>query len=350
MGSCCTRWCSVYFVVSVTLAIMAISLAEHFISSKSDQDAISFAHEVSVNAPNALRRAGFNVMADLFQRSPPFFLPPQNSTLFAFKDSAIRNTSLPPLLLKKMLLFHTSTSMASMEDLLKKTQGSCIPTLFRHKNVAITKIDPGQRLVEIDHALISSPDIYLGNQIAIHGVLAPFSSLDFQDLRKGWNSVPPVSCRLNSGQYSASYEFKNTIGWNRIVQSLSSNGYASFSIGLHSVLDRILTDSMSYDSVTILAPPDLPLIGCPSFLLDRAVRVHVLPQRFTYKELTSLPARTSLKTLMSDEYLEIEGVPEFMSMLVVDGVEIVAPDISISEKFVIHGIAEALKMDELTTT
>ncbi|XP_028761611.1 fasciclin-like arabinogalactan protein 21 [Neltuma alba] len=329
---------------------MAISMAGHFISSNSDQEAILFAHEVSVNASNALRRSGFNVMADLFQRSPPFFLPPQNSTLFAIRDSALRNTSLPPSLLRKILQFHTSTSMASMEDLLEKPQGSCIPTLFRHKNVAITKVDPRERLVEINHALISSPDMYLGNQIAIHGVLAPFSSVDFQDLSKGWEFVPSASCRSNSGQYSAFYESEDKVGWNRIVQLLSSNGYASFSIGLHSVLERIRTDSTSFESVTILAPPDLALLGSPSSLLDRAVRLHILPQRLTYRELASLPTRTLVKTLISDEYLEIEGVPDFISMLVINGVEIVAPDISISDKFVIHGISEALKMDALITT
>ncbi|KAK4286220.1 hypothetical protein QN277_002807 [Acacia crassicarpa] len=347
MASCCTRWCSVYFVLSVTLAVTAISMAGHFISGNSDQEAIMFAHQISANASNALRRAGFDVMADLFQRSPPFFLPPQNSTLFAIKDSALR--TLPPSLLRKILQFHTSTSMASMEDLLKKLQGSCIPTLFRHNNLAITRIDPKERLVEINHVLISSPDIYVGNQFATHGVLAPFSSVDFQDVHKGWDFVHSSPCHSISGQYSTSSESKNTVSWNRIVQLLSSNGYASFSIGLHSVLDRIRADSTSFDSVTILAPPDLALLGSPSSWLVKAVRLHILPKRLTYRELTSIPAGTLLKT-MFDEYLEIEGAPDFMSMLVINGVEVVAPDISISDQFVIHGISDALKMDELINT
>ncbi|KAI9075299.1 hypothetical protein K1719_042704 [Acacia pycnantha] len=349
MASCCTRWCSVYSVLSVTLAVTAISMAGHFISGNSDQEAIMFSHQVSANASNALRRAGFNVMADLFQQSPPFFLPPQNSTLFAIKDSVLSNASLPPSLLRKILQFHTSTSMASMEDLLKKPQGSCIPTLFRCDNLAITRINPKERLVEINHVLISSPDIYVGNQFAIHGVLAPFSSVDFQDLHKGWDFAHSAPCHSISGQYSASYESKNAVGWNRIVQLLSSNGYASFSIGLHSVLDRIRADTTSFDSVTILAPPDLALLGSPSSLLVKAVRLHILPKRLTYRELTSIPAGTLLKT-MCDEYLEIEGAPDFMSMLFINGVEVVAPDISISEKFVIHGISDALKMDGLITT
>ncbi|KAI9084056.1 hypothetical protein K1719_034052 [Acacia pycnantha] len=104
-------------------------------------------------------------------------------------------------------------------------------------------------------------------------------------------------------------------------QLLNSNGYASFSIGLQSVLDRIRVDSTSYDSVKILAPPDLALLGSPSSLLDKAVRLHILPKRLTYRELTSIPGGTLLKTLMYDEYLEIEGAPDFMSLIIKSAID-----------------------------
>ncbi|KAJ1394455.1 FAS1 domain [Sesbania bispinosa] len=135
---------------------------------------------------------------------------------------------------------------------------------------------------------------------------------------------------------------------NVIVQMLGSKGYASFSIALHSVLDGIQKDSVSLSSATIFAPPDLKLLGSPSTLLDRAVRLHILPQRFTNKELSFLPVRTLLKTLVPDEQLEIDGVLDFMPGVVISGVEIVEPDMLTSEKFVVHGISRAFKMTELT--
>ncbi|XP_061362305.1 fasciclin-like arabinogalactan protein 21 [Gastrolobium bilobum] len=342
---CCSFWFPVYFVVSVTLGVIAICSAVSSSSKNSPQEIAPITHDLSMNASFALRRAGFIVMADLLHRSPQFFLPPQNSTIFAIKDSAIRNTSLPLWFLKNLLLYHTSTSKASMQDLLNKTPGSCIPTLFRQKNVAVTKVDHAQRSVEINHVLISNPDIFLGEQLAIHGVLAPFSSLHRQDPQGAWDFIHSAACRSNSSIMFD--ESKNVVEWNRIVQFLSSKGYASFSIALHSVLDGIQKDSVGLGSATIFAPPDLTLLGYPSTFLHRAVRLHILPQRFNYTELTSLPVRTLLKTLVPDDDLEIDGVLDFIPGVVINGVEIVAPDMLTSEKFVVHGISRAFKMAEL---
>jgi len=130
---------------------------------------------------------------------------------------------------------------------------------------------------------------------------------------------------------------------------LRLKGYASFSVALRSVLEGIKKDySGSLDFATIFAPPDFMLLGSnPSTLLDRAVRLHILPRRLRYEELTSLPVRTLLKTLVPDELLEIDGVLDLAPCMLVNGVEIVAPDMITSEKFVVHGISKAFKMAKL---
>ncbi|KAI4322589.1 hypothetical protein L6164_022266 [Bauhinia variegata] len=351
MASFCSGWCPLYFVASVTLAVLAITITAHSISKNSDAAITPIAHDLSVNVSRALRLAGFDAMADLLHRSPQFYLPPENSTIFAIQDSAIRNSSLPPSFLKNLLLYHTLTSKVSMDDLLNKTTGTCIPTLFRQKNVAITKIDANRRLLEINHVLISHPDLFVGSQIAIHGVLEPFSFLDPQNLGGGSDFMksPICSSTSNSMLASEAYESMKTVEWNRIILLLSSNGYVSFSIGLHSVLDEILRDySMGLDSVTIFAPQDLALLASPSPLLDRVVGLHILPQRFTYRDLIALPARTLLNTFVPDQELENEGIQDFMSGLIISGVEIVAPDVFTSDKFVIHGISRAFTLAELT--
>ncbi|KAK7261032.1 hypothetical protein RIF29_27335 [Crotalaria pallida] len=349
-SACCSYWFALYFVISVTLGIVAISTAVYSACKNSAQEEIApppITHDLSVNASNALRKAGFTFMAEILHHSPPFFLPPQNSTLFAIKDSSIKNNTLPQFLLKNLLLYHTSTSKFSFKELLNMSSFTCIPTHFREKNAAITKVDPKKRSIEINNVLITNPDIFLGDQLAIHGVLAPFTSLHPRGVLDYIRSSP---CRFNSNSSSSiTFDESNGIDWNKVVKILSSKGYASFSIALHSVLDGLKKDWVSLNSSTIFAPPELALVAYPStLLLDRAVRIHILPQRYGYKELAALPVRTLLNTLMPDDDLEIDVVLDFMSRVVISGVEIVAPDMFSSEKFVVHGISRAFKMAELT--
>lgn len=347
-----SHWCwfPLYIAASVGLGIIAISSAIHSSDSKnSTQEAKPIPHDLSLNASNALRRAGFLLMADLLHHSPSFFKPPQNSTIFAIKDSAIRNTSHPLWFLKTLLLYHTAAATSSnpfsFHDLLNMSQGTCLTTLLRHKNISLTKVDPARNSLEINNVLISNPNIFLGDQLAVHGVLAPFSPLHPQDLlQRGLDFfIRSPTCSSN---VSLS---KDGVQWNRILHLLRLKGYASFSVALRSVLEGIKKDySGSLDFATIFAPPDFMLLGSnPSTLLDRAVRLHILPRRLRYEELTSLPVRTLLKTLVPDELLEIDGVLDLAPCMLVNGVEIVAPDMITSEKFVVHGISKAFKMAKL---
>ncbi|MED6204999.1 hypothetical protein PIB30_013995 [Stylosanthes scabra] len=356
MAPRCSCWFPVYFLVSVTLGVIAISSAVHSSSKNSSQEVTPpIPHDLSLNASEALRRAGFTVIADLLHHKPPFFRPPNNSTIFAIKDSAITdNSSLPPWLLKNLLLYHTANSIYTMQDLLNNTtQGSCITTLFRQKKLSVTKLDPNLRSIEINRVLISNPDIFLDSQLAVHGVLAPFASLRRQDPQSwGLEDVQPPTCRVSinkpahpvSDGYSSN---QSAIEWNRIVQLLGSKGYSSFSIALHSVLEGISKDSVGLKYATIFAPPDMALLGYPSALLDRAVRLHILPNRLTYQELSLLPVRSLLRTLMPDDMLEIDGVLGFLPGVVISGVEIVAPDMLSSDGFIVHGISRPFKMPEL---
>nr|KYP44309.1 Fasciclin-like arabinogalactan protein 21 [Cajanus cajan] len=284
-------------------------------------------------------------MADLLHHSPSFFKPPQNSTIFAIKDSAIKNTSHPLWFLKTLLLYHTTTTSKphSFDDLLHVPLGTCLPTLLRNKNVSLTKLDRATNTLEINHVPISNPNIFLADKLAIHGVLAPFYPLHPQDLlQRGFDSViPSPTCRSNG-------DAVNGVEWSKVVRSLSAKGYASFSLALHSVLDGIKKEYKGLGSVTVFAPPDLALLGYPSSFLDRAVRLHILPRRFSYQELTSMPVRTLLKTLVPDDSLEVDGVLDFVPGMVVSGVEIVAPDMLASQNFVVHGISRAFKMAEVT--
>ncbi|KAK0589314.1 hypothetical protein LWI29_012512 [Acer saccharum] len=346
MALSCSQWwrAPIYSTISIVLAFMAISAALHASSNNASSPTKPTTYELFLNASRALRRSGFNTIATLFQISPEIFLSSPNSTIFAIQDSAISNVSLPPWLFKDLLQYHTSPLKLSMNDLLNKPQRSCLPTLLRRKNVAITKIDTKSRSVEINHVLVSHPDIFLQGPFSIHGVLRPFSSLDPQDVQQGWDYIQSPICDSNSSLVSDLIESKNMIEWTRITRLLSSNGFVSFAIALHSVLDGILEHNTSLNSTTIFAPPDFTFVSSPSPLLDRLVKFHILPQRLTYKELASLPDKTMLRTLVADQDLEINGGVNLTRLeLAIDGVQIVSPDIFSSKKFVIHGISQAFR-------
>lgn len=348
MASCCNWPCHglVYFTMSVVLAFIAISTSMHSKPEDPMSPGKVVFNELSLNISKALRRAGFNVMATLLQVSPEIFLSSPNSTIFAIQDLAISNSSLPPWLMKALLQYHTSTLNLPMDDLLKKPQGSCLPTLHREKNIAITKVNLVEKSIEINQVAVSHPNVFLGETVSVHGVLEPFSSLDPQDVHQGWNIIQAPICNSMSVLVSEVLESKNMVEWSWIVRLLSSNGFVPFAIGLNSVLDGILEDYRGLDSVTVFAPPSLPSLTSASPLLKRTVRFHILPQRLTHQELASLPSGTFLTTLVPDLHAEVQGATSFGQQLVINGVEIVAPDMFSSKKFTIHGILQAFEVAE----
>ncbi|KAF9597684.1 hypothetical protein IFM89_021162 [Coptis chinensis] len=166
MASSCSHWwhAPIYITVSIVLAIVAITTTTHSNTKpqtpfSSNQDSL-ITHQISTNASRPLRNSGFHFMSTLLQISPKLFLPASSSTIFAIQDTAISNISLPPLLMRDLLWYHTSSVKLSLDDLLKQPQGSCVPTLLNGKNLSITKIVNQERLVEINGVLISHPDIF----------------------------------------------------------------------------------------------------------------------------------------------------------------------------------------------
>lgn len=213
--------------------------------------------------------------------------------------------------------------------------------------MAITRTHFKERLIEINHVLVSHPNLFLGGPISVHGVLGPFSPLDPRDVHQGWDIIQAPICDSNSTSVSDVLESKNMVEWSWIIRLLSSNGFVSFAIGLQYVLDEVLEDNRGLDSVTIFAPPSLPFLAFPSPLIKQIVRFHMVPQRFTYEELAMLPASTLLMTLVPDQYLELDGAVSFKHGMVIDGVQIVAPDVFSSDRFIVHGISRAFDMVKL---
>ncbi|ESQ40621.1 hypothetical protein EUTSA_v10015696mg [Eutrema salsugineum] len=341
---CCSSDCFVYFVLSVALAFMAVSTT---LRSPPDSDLTKpnrpITHPLSLNASNALSRSNFKAIATLLHISPEIFLSSSpNTTIFAMDDSSLFNTSsLPPLFLKQLLQYHTLPLKLPMNELLKIPQGTCLPTLLRHKNVEISTVDKESRTAEVNHALISHPDMFLGDSLVIHGVLGPFSPLQPHYI------LQPSLCQSDSNTTREEEQVTVKIDWTRIVQLLSSNGFVPFAIGLHSVLNRIVADQdKNLTGVTILATPNLVSLSSASPLLYETMRRHILVQRLTNEDIASMPDKTSLKTL--DPYQDLiitrRNVVNSSRVFMISGVEIVAPDMFSSSSFVIHGISHTLEI------
>ncbi|XVF01854.1 hypothetical protein REPUB_Repub04eG0125000 [Reevesia pubescens] len=340
----------VYFTVSVLLAFLAISTAIRSLPKDETLGTKSTTAPLFLEASGALRRSGFNIIATLLQVTPEIFISSPHSTIFAIPDSSIANVSRTSWLLKHLFQYHASPLQLSMNDLLKKRQGSCFPTLLHGNNVAITKVDAKERVVEINHVLVSHPNIFLEGPLTIHGVLGPFILMDPLYVDQGWDHIQAPICDSNLSLVSEVIDTKNVVEWMHIIRLLSSKGFVSFAIGLNSVLDGILEDQINFSSFTIFAPPEVSFVASASALLDKVVRFHILPRKLTYMKLASLPANASLSTLVPDHDLDISVGVNITQELIINGAKIVAPDIFLSEKFVVHGISQDFQLPDLPNT
>ncbi|MCL7021575.1 hypothetical protein MKW94_002136 [Papaver nudicaule] len=135
---------------------------------------------------------------------------------------------------------------------------------------------------------------------------------------------------------------------------LEINGVNSQYFELKWVLHR--KQLILMDSVTIFAPAELSYVASsPSPLLEKIVMVHLVPGRWSYKQLlaasSSSPA-TPLPTLVPDVDLQITKVnsstkKENEEILCVNGVEITAPDVLYSDGFIIHRISRPIAIPKL---
>uniref|UniRef100_A0A7N0TKA9 FAS1 domain-containing protein n=1 Tax=Kalanchoe fedtschenkoi TaxID=63787 RepID=A0A7N0TKA9_KALFE len=340
----CSNWWRgpVYFTIAAMLAFLAITAAFH--ASGSGHSAAPVEHASPHLSPNAsliLRNSGFGIFAALMQLSPDLFGSPSSNccTVFAVKDSAIH--SLGPLMVRDLAKYQTiAAANLSVEQLLKKPEKTCFETLLHFKNVSVTRKVARKRLIEINRIPISDPNLILEGGVTVHGVASPFAPLD---QRRDFSSVPfpnpscdPVEVKKHSG-----------IQWMKILQSLRSKGYAAFAAGLQSVHPILMKEGSNLSSVTIFAPPDLGSVATPPPVLADIVKVHLLPRRFTYQELSSLRDEASLKTLASGQELVVTSRHNQTQRLSVSGVEITAPNLIKARDFMVHGMARAFEIAEL---
>ncbi|KAJ9550169.1 hypothetical protein OSB04_014214 [Centaurea solstitialis] len=287
------------------------------------------------NATHLLRSNGFNTIAALLHLAPDLLSPPQ-STVFAAPDATIANLSVPPYLVKQLLAYHISPAKLTLQDLFKKPLKTCLPTSIPDHPISITKNDPKNRILEINNVLITHPDLFLHGPITIHGVAAPLVSFDrHQEIFK----LPVCESDRTRGSISGSGFIKKKDEWGKVVKFLSTSGFMPFAIGLNSVTDGILKDFPDLESVTIFTAPNIALMAMPSPLLDKFMRFHIIPQRYSFRQLAGFPAGLSLGTLVHGRHVDITETSKLSQIVSINGLAITAPDLFVSKNFVVHGIA-----------
>ncbi|KAI3745058.1 hypothetical protein L1987_58159 [Smallanthus sonchifolius] len=260
------------------------------------------------NASKLLRSNGFNLMANFLHISPEL-LHSTPQTIFAIPDAAFANLSIPPYMIKHLLAYHISPTKLTTQDLFNKPLKSCLPTLIHHQTLSITKIE---QVLEINNVLITHPDLFLQQSIELGFI-------------------------------------KNKEELGRVIKFLSSSGFMSFAIGLNSVTDGIVKDFPDLDSVTIFTPPNVALMATSSPLLNKFMRFHMVVQRRSFKQLAGLPPGAWLSTLVRGKHVDITENSRVSQVMSINGVAITAPDLFVSKNFVVHGIARALNMHELSS-
>ncbi|KZV46908.1 fasciclin-like arabinogalactan protein 21 [Dorcoceras hygrometricum] len=329
-----SHWWHAPFYLAMSFALVYISITTPYHSGPDDRS--PSAHILALDASRALRaHGGFNTIATLLQISPDLCVSRPESTLFAIHDSAISNLSIPPWAMQQLLRYHSTPSTLPKAELFKKPPGFCFQTLLQDKNLAVTKNDAKTGSIMINNVLVSHHDLFLQGPFAVHGVLGPFDP----------NSAAVCNVSTDHTNLVVSGPTDN-VEWDIVVRVLGSHGFVSFAIGLNSILEEILEDYTNLSSVTIFAPPNSGFISTSSPLLDRIVKLHILPRRFTHLQL--LAARnSSLKTLVPGYDIKINTYSDFLD---INGAEITRPDFFSSKKFVIHGISKCFDSEEFSSS
>ncbi|KAK1303667.1 hypothetical protein QJS10_CPB11g01118 [Acorus calamus] len=223
--------------------------------------------------------------------------PPQTpSTLFAIPDPP--TTPFSSLPLPRLLRYHTLPHKLPFHSLSSFPIRTCLPTLLPSPLVVT---DAGKDFIFINGAPITHPDIFVEGPYAIHGIARPFCPFDpsVGDFR-----IPDPLCDAQSGLFVGTH-----ISWDGVVRRLGSAGHVSFSVGLNSVVSRIVGGYPNLMAVTIFAPPDegFDFVVAMSPVLDRVVGLHIVPRRADYGELASMPGGVGLPTLIPGRELKVSG-------------------------------------------
>ncbi|PWA98763.1 FAS1 domain-containing protein [Artemisia annua] len=264
------------------------------------------------------------------------------------------NLSIPPYMTVQLITYHTLPNKFTFQDLLNKPLNTCFVTMFQGQKVSITRKDAKTGSLEVNNVLVTHPDMFLHEKVAIHGVNGPFASFKFHqeinELPICYKNISDGNSTIASvGSINSRLDLIKLRGeFKMLVKYLTQSGYAPFAFGLFNVLDGIVKDHPDLHTMTIFVPPVVEVMEMPSNVVNKFMRSHIVPKKHSFKHLASLPQGAGIKSLCPGKEVEItSSVVGSLEdeLLSINRVAITAPDLLVSKSFVVHGIAQAFPMD-----
>ncbi|KAK4423477.1 putative fasciclin-like arabinogalactan protein 20 [Sesamum alatum] len=294
-----------------------------------------------VNAAETLANSGYTSMSLTLQLNAPTLPLPSNPitalTIFSPPDAAFASSGQPSLAL---LLLHFSPLSLSPESLLSLPFSSTIPSLSPSKHLTITSNQTQK--ISINNVGISELPIF------DDGFVIVYTSDDFFDLNFTLNLTNSTNTKPKSDfqclKLGTSSRFEEA---SRLLKSRGYSIVATFlELQLMGFLDQggFSEDVMNW---TVFAPVDEELVQFSGDFLSyfSLFMKHVVPCKVGWSDLEEMVNGTVLSNNVKGFSLEITR-DENDEILMVNGVDIMFPDMYDSEWLVIHGIRGVIALPE----
>ncbi|KAL3501853.1 hypothetical protein ACH5RR_036302 [Cinchona calisaya] len=289
-----------------------------------------------LNAAETLSNSGYIAMSltlKLLLDQPQFLSFPSSLSIFTPPDSAFAASGQPPL---SLLLLHFSPLSLSLESLTSLPFSSTIPTLSSsHTPLFITTSPENPTKISINNVQISSSPVYDDGSVVVF-TIDKFFELNF--------SLPSSPLVLNST--SECVKFNTFSRFSEASGALKSRGYtiiATFlDLQLMGFVGSDKTPAESDIKLTVFAPLDEALIGdSGNFLKYSSIFLrHLLPCKLSWNQLfNGIGNETVFENYVEGLSMKIGKSGD---VVMVNGVEITAPDMYENYEIAIHGVREMI--------
>ncbi|KAL3635999.1 hypothetical protein CASFOL_020546 [Castilleja foliolosa] len=319
--------------LKLQLPLLLISLS--VLSTVSQPESSPTPPQSIINAAETLANSGYTAMSLTLQLiAPTLPLPSSDSptalTIFSPPDDAFSNSGQPPL---SLLLLHFSPLTLSPASLLSLPFASTIPSLSPSKHLFITSDSDQPKQISINNVKVHEPPIF-DDGFAIVYAIDNFFTLSFTLATADPPSANPKS-NFQCLKLESTSRFEEASG------VLRSRGYSIIADFLDLQMTGYLGRSEDDDVTnwTVFAPVDGDLVPFSGelFSYSSLLMRHLAPCRVEYSVLEEMANGTVVSNSVNGLSLEITR-DEIEESVMVNGVEITAPDLYKSDWLVIHGI------------
>ncbi|KAL3510633.1 hypothetical protein ACH5RR_030034 [Cinchona calisaya] len=295
-----------------------------------------------LNAAETLSNSGYNAMSLtlklLLDQQPDSVSFPSSLTIFTPPDSAFVAAGQPSL---SLLLLHFSPLSLSLQSLSSLPFSSTIPTLSRtHTPLFITTPSENPTKISINNVEISGSPLFDDGFVVVFAV-EKFFEADF--------TLPSPQLGTNFTTECVKFNtFSRFLGASGVLKSRGYSIIATFlDLQLMGFMGSDKSPSENEMKLTVFAPLDEVLVGeSGNFLEYTSIFLrHLLPCKLNWNELNRIGNETTFGNYVQGLTMKIEKSGD---KVMVNGIEITAPDLYENERVAIHGMREMIPVLDST--